>query len=108
MNPLMKGSKKPKKSKKRCLSRIAGQEPLDERQQKAQEIPKTMPFKNCWTRARGPKAAITQEIKKTVAFLDYGVIYAELSLRNAACDIVFFGFTYYNSQRVKVTPIYAL
>ena len=60
-----------------------------------------MPFKICWTRAPGAKAAITQEIKKTVAFLDYGVIYAELSLRNAACDIVFFGFTYYNSQRAK-------
>ena len=96
------------KSKKRCLSRIAGQEPEDQRQQKKQEIQKTMPFKIRGTRAPGPKAAITQEIQKTVAFLDYGVIYAELSLRNAACDIVFFGFTYYNSQRVKVTPIYAL
>ena len=74
---MTKGSKKPKKS------------------------PKLMPFKKHGTRAHGPKAAITQEIKKNVAFLDYGVIYAELSLRNAACDIVFFGFTYYNSQRAK-------
>ena len=60
-----------------------------------------MPFKNYGRWAPGPKAAITQEIQKTVAFLDYGVIYAELSLRNAACDIVFFGFTYYNSQRAE-------
>ena len=45
-SPRTKGSKKPKKSKKRCLSRIVGHEPLDERQQKAQEIQKTMPFKN--------------------------------------------------------------
>jgi hypothetical protein len=78
-----------------------GHEPPDERQQKTREIQKTMPFKNHGRGAPGPKAAITQEIKKTVAFLDYGVIYAELSLRNAACDIVFFGFTYYNSQRAK-------
>ncbi len=60
-----------------------------------------MPFKIHGTRAPGPKAAMIQEIKKNVAFVDYGVIYAELSLRNAACDIVFFGFTYYNSQRAK-------
>jgi len=33
-----KGSKKPEKSKKRCLSRIAGQGSLDQRQQKDQEI----------------------------------------------------------------------
>ena len=105
---MTKGSKKPEKSKNRCLLRFVGQVPSHQRQQKTQEIQKTMPFKNCWTWPPGPKAAITQEIKKTVAFLDYGVIYAELSLRNAACDIVFFGFTYYNSQRVKVTPIYAL
>ena len=85
-----------------------GQESNDERQQKSQEIQKTMPFKIHGRWAPGPKAAITQEIQKTVAFLDYGVIYAELGPRNAPCDIVFFGFTYYNSQRVKVTPIYAL
>jgi hypothetical protein len=41
-----KGSKKSEKSKNRCLSRIEGQELLDERQQKAREIPKLMPFKN--------------------------------------------------------------
>ena len=63
--------------------------------------PKIDAFKIHGTGAPGPKAAITQEIKKIVVFLDYGVIYAELSLRNAACDIVFFGFTYYNSQRAK-------
>jgi hypothetical protein len=44
---------------------------------------------------------MSQEIKKTVAFIDYGVVCAEQSFSNAACDIVFFGFTYYNSQRAK-------
>ena len=80
---MTKGSKNHKKSKKRCLSRNMGQELLDERQQ-------------CSKKSRKP------------LLLDCGVICAELSPRNAACDIVFFGFTYYNSQRVKVTPIYAL
>jgi hypothetical protein len=40
------GSKILMKSKICCLSRIAEQEPNDERQQKAQEIQKSMPFKN--------------------------------------------------------------
>jgi len=48
-SPGTKGSKKLKKSKKRCLSRFMGQEPRDERQQKAREIQKAMPFKNCRT-----------------------------------------------------------
>jgi len=55
--PRTKGSKKPKKSKNRCLSRIEGQELLDERQQKVREIQKSMPFKIHGTRALRPKAA---------------------------------------------------
>ena len=51
-SPQTKGSKKPEKSKKRCLSRNMGEEPPDERQQKAQEILKLMPFKILGTRAR--------------------------------------------------------
>ena len=127
---MTKGSKKPKKSKNRCLLRYMGHEPLDERQQKVQEIQKSMPFKKHGTRARGPKAAKkprnpkidafqetwdvsprtkgskkpkksknrclsrnmgqepkdqgqqkAREIKKAVAFMDCGVIYAEPNLR---------------------------
>jgi len=45
-SPGTKGSKKSEKTKKRCLSRIMGHGPPDERQQKAREIQKSMPFKN--------------------------------------------------------------
>ena len=70
MSPRTKGSKKPKKSQNWCLSRIVGQEPPDERQQKAQEILKLMPFKNCWTRALRAKAAKSSRNPKIDAFQD--------------------------------------
>ena len=70
MSPRTKGSKKPEKSQNCCLSRFMGQEPLDERQQKAQEIQKSMPFKNCWTWPPGPKAAKNPRNPKNDAFQD--------------------------------------
>ena len=60
-----KGSKKPEKSKNRCLLRFMGQEPQDERQQKDQEIQKPMPFKNCRTSAFAPKAAKKPKVRCT-------------------------------------------
>ncbi len=68
MSPRTKGSKKLKKSKKRCLSRIEGDEPLEQRQQKTREIPKPMPFKNHGRGALGPKAAKSSRNPKIDAF----------------------------------------
>ena len=68
MSPWSKGNKKPEKSPNRCLSRIMGEEPLDQRQQKAQEIQKLMPFKICGTRALRPKAAKSPRNPKIDAF----------------------------------------
>ena len=66
--PRTKGSKKPEKSKNRCLLRFIGQEPEAERQQKAREIQKSMPFKNCRTCASGQKAAKNPRNPKIDAF----------------------------------------
>jgi hypothetical protein len=68
---------------------------------KSPRNPKNDAFQELWEMGPWTKGSNNPRNQKTVAFLDYGVIYAELSLRNAACDIVFFGFTYYNSQRAK-------
>ena len=62
------GSKILMKSKICCLSRIAEQEPNDERQQKTREIQKPMPFKICRTSAFAPKAAKNPRNPQIVAF----------------------------------------
>ena len=69
-SPRTKGSKKPEKSPKRCLSRNMGQEPNDERQQKPKKSKILMPFKILGTRARGPKAAKKPRNQKIDAFQD--------------------------------------
>ena len=58
------------KSKICCLSRFMGEEPNDERQQKAQEIPKLLPFKICRTSAFAPKAAKSPRNPQIAAFQD--------------------------------------
>jgi len=45
-----------------------GQEPLDQRQQKTQEIQKSMPSKIHGTRVLRPKAAKIREIQKLMPF----------------------------------------
>jgi len=64
MNPMMKGSKKPEKSKKRCLSRFVGQEPPDQRQQKAQEIQKNDAFQELLDKSPRTKGSKKPEKSK--------------------------------------------